>query len=607
MTVSFRGAGPSGSPVPRLPFGAEPGPVAGAVVIAGLMLAVLSLTHPWWVSALSLGLWSAVIVVPVGQRTAYRWLRDWIAYRVGRKALARELARPQSPADVQVAAGVCGIRTGDTTLVAMIQLAPNLDLPTVIGAGTTYTEDTVPVALLAGMLDQFGVVIDIDIVTTGQRVRSVGSYGMLYDQLIGTDPAVGDRLTWLVLRLDIERNLEPLTRRGSAAAAAPKALASAAHRIAARLREIEIAAHALPAEAMRAATRLLHNGFELSDLQENWTMLAGPVPTRHVTSYEIDLARIDDALDSCWTWHTGRTTLTVALTSRLDGRADTGATDDHEVEVRAFARYVGPGPDVGKPGYLHPLTGRQGAALLASLPVGGRARLDRIGRPRRVDQLVWQPGSELTAAAALQRMPIGPSGQILGVIRGRAEHNLALPLYDPVRYNPRRRTIDLHAQLPVAQQIVLRTVAVGADVEIHTSRPGQWQHLVGAVGDPRSLRLAGGHAPIGTPDRVESGRVAATVAVFDHLVPDTTAAPTTIVISAPGGPRQRSADLAIDQTGETTVDVSIPMHTVRIDLIEPIGEERFLAGTDESAGILSHDRQVPVPELAGAWPATGSK
>ncbi|WP_306355966.1 MULTISPECIES: type VII secretion protein EccE [unclassified Nocardia] len=606
MTVSFRGAGPSGTPAPRLPFGAEPGPVAGAVFIAVLMLVVLSRTHPWWVAALVLALWSTVVVVPVGQRTAYRWLRDWIGYRAGRSARARELVRPESVVDVRVAAGVCGIRRGGDTLIAMIQLAPNLDLPTIIGAGTTYTEDTVPVPVLAEMLDQYGIAIDIDIVTTGRRVRSVGSYGMLYDQLIGTDPAVGERLTWLVLRLDVERNLEPLARRGSAAAAAPKALASAAHRIAARLREIEIAAHPLPAEAMQAATRSLHTGFELTDLRESWRMLVGPVPTRHVTSYEIDLARIDDALDSCWTWHTGRTTLTVALTSRGVQHGGTGAAEDREVEVRAMARYVGPGPQVGRPDYLHPLSGRQGAALLASLPVGGRERWHRIGRPRRVDPVVWQVGEQLEVAAEQLRMAIGPSGQILGAIRGRAEHNLALPLYDPVRYNPRRRTVDVHAELPIAQQIVLRTVAVGADVEVHSSRPGRWQHLVDAVGDPRSLRLVGAHGPIGARNGAEPEVGPATVAVFDQLVPSSTAAPTTIVISAPGGPRQRSADLSIDQTGAAAIDVGIPMHTVRIDLIEPIGEDRFLTGVDESAGISSPDRRGPVPELAGARSASSS-
>lgn len=155
---------------------------------------------------------------------------------------------------------MCGINEADTTLVAMIQLAPNLDLPTVIAERTLYTEDTIPVDMLHPMLDHFGIAVDIDIVTTGQRVRSTGSYSMLYDQLIGSHPVVGDRLTWLVVRLDQERNLAALSKRGPCAVVAPKALATAAHRIAGRLRERGIAAHALPAAALRDATRLLHAG-----------------------------------------------------------------------------------------------------------------------------------------------------------------------------------------------------------------------------------------------------------------------------------------------------------------------------------------------------------
>lgn len=114
----------------------------------------------------------------------------------------------------------------------MIQLAPDLDLPTVIADTSIYTEDTVPVDALVPLLDQYGVQVDIDIVTTGQRVRPTGSYSMLYDQLIGSHPVVGDRLTWLVVRLDQERNLRVLNRRGPCEVVAPKALAAAAHRIA---------------------------------------------------------------------------------------------------------------------------------------------------------------------------------------------------------------------------------------------------------------------------------------------------------------------------------------------------------------------------------------
>ncbi|NNH73226.1 type VII secretion protein EccE [Nocardia uniformis] len=610
MTVSF----PRTVPVPtaaRLPFATEAGPLAGALIGGSLILPVLIATTPWWVVVLVSALWAGAVLVPVRGRTACGWLRDRLAYRAGRIRHADELTRAQPVVDVEVAAGVCGIRLGDTTLVAMIQLAPNLDLPTIIGANTTYTEDIVPVDLLATMLDQYGLALDIDIVTTGQRVRSAGSYGALYDQLIGNNPAIGDRLTWLVLRLDVERNLELLARRGPAASVAPKALATAALRIASRFRELEITAQVLPAEAVREATRLLHTGFELTDLRETWAHLEGVVSARCVTSYEIDLAGIDqETLDTCWMWHTGRITLTVSLSTR-PGEHGAGPMAPG-VELRALVRYVGT-PQVDPPAHLHPLTGRQQLALLASLPLAVRDHLGRIQPPRGVQPVRHTAGSPDSVVPQLS-LPIGPSGQILGAISGRAEHHLALPLFDPVRYSPRRRTIDVHAHLSTAQQLVLRTIAVGADVEIHTSRPQQWQPLIDAVGDPRSVRLAAGHGPIEGSSHAEPARVA----VFDHRTPTVTAAQATIVIGAPGGPRQRSADLAIDQVSETTVDVSIPMHTVRLDLIEPVGEQRYLAGASNtgtsnngapSAGapndMSPRGQPAAVPALIGARPESG--
>src|SRR5690606_10230075 len=155
------------------------------------------------------------------------------------------------------------------------------------------------------------------------------SYSMLYDQLIGSHPVVGDRLTWLVVRLDQERNLRVLNRRGPCEVVAPKALAAAAHRIAGRLRERGIQAHALPAAALREATRLLHAGVELPDLRETWTRLESSAPGRCVTSFVIDWDRLDGAgLDDCWSWNSGRTTLVVSLTA--------------ERGPRALVRFIGP-------------------------------------------------------------------------------------------------------------------------------------------------------------------------------------------------------------------------------------------------------------------------
>ncbi|MEC3920221.1 type VII secretion protein EccE [Nocardia sp. CDC160] len=525
------------------------------VIGGGPVLAGMSTRVPWWVCAASLAAVLASVTVRVNDRTAVGWLYGWAQYRFRRSARSRALLEPADIQDVEVAAGTCGIRTAGTTLVAMVQLAPDLDLPTVIAETTIYTEDTVAVAALMPMLDQYGIDIDIDIVTTGQRVRSTGSYSMLYDQLVGSHPVVGNRLTWLVLRLDQERNLAALTQRGPCAVVAPKALATAAHRIAVRLRERGIAAQALPSAAMHEAIRLLHTGVELAELRERWGRLQAS-PGRDATSFLVDWGRLDAAtLDDCWAWNRGHTTLVLGLTESQQG-------------PRALVRFVGPPVTAALPDYLRRLPGHQAVALRASLPAEtswSAVPLIESGTDFAPDELL----ADLT-------IPIGPNGQILGSISGQPRHTLALALFDPAQYQPRRRSVDVQAKLPVAQQIVLRAMAVGADVEVHSARPQRWRQLIDAVGDERSLRLAveeGVHAADS-----EVGQRQATIVVFDQIPPRASAAPTTVTINEPGGgrPPRRTADLQIRQVSETAVEVSIPMRTLRVDLIEPRGETRYV-------------------------------
>ncbi|WP_280441598.1 type VII secretion protein EccE [Nocardia brasiliensis] len=555
--------------LPRIETGAvEQGPFAAVVLGGSLLVSAVWARTPWWVVAVLVGGLLTTVIVQINSRTGMRWLLDWVEYRSGRISRSRARTDLGEVRDIEVAAGTCGIKTADTVLVAMIQLAPNLDLPTVIAEKSVYTEDRLPVATLLPMLDHYGIAVDIDIVTTGQRIRPTGSYSMLYDQLIGPHPVVGHRLTWLVVRLDQERNLAALRRRGKVELMAPKALATAAHRIAGRLRERGIAAHALPAAALVEASRMLHIGVELSDLREKWTCLESSVPGRFVTSFHVDWSRLGSAgLDDCWGWHRGWTTLVVSLT---------GAT----AEPRAIARYIGPEVSTEPPDYLRLLTGRQSAALMATLPAGATAHALPVRRSQA--EASWaELYADLTVA-------IGPNGQILGAISGQPRHALALPLFDPARYNPRRRTVDVHAMLPVAQQLVLRAMVVGADVEVHSTRPQRWSQLVAAVGDPNSLRMAR------DPRTGESGDAdqepsPATITVFDNLPPHASGAQTTVTISDPGGPRQRSVDLAIDQINASTVDISIPMRTVRVNLIEPWGETRYYGAAEQPpAGVSAN-------------------
>jgi type VII secretion protein EccE len=518
-----------------------------AIVASTVVCAGLAGNSVWWVSPAVVTAMVAVMAMRVGGRSALERAAEQASYRVGYAGRARSRTRVPAARDVLIAGAVCGVRDAGEVLVAMIQLAPNLDLPTVVGQASAYTEDIVSVDAVLDMLDQFGVMVDIDIVTTGQRMRTEGGYTMLYHQLVGSNPAVGSRLTWLVLRLDQQRNLKLLSRRGPYRVTAPKALAAAAHRIASRLRERGVAAHPLPAAHLGEATRLLHAGTELAELRETRRDLVSARGGRAVTSYCVGPDALDSAiLDECWACAADHTTIALSLSRG----------EDAAVQARALVRYVGARFDSPPVDGLRLLRGSQSDAFMASLPVGA-ANL-------RSDLPVIDP-----AAITGLQLPIGPSGQILGALSGRPGHALALPLFDQARFNPRRRFIDVRAQLPIVQQLVLRAAAVGAEVEIHSARPHRWLQLVTAFGDTRALRLAG--------DR-EAGAI--TIAVFDQIPPTATTASTVITVAEPGAAAQPKADLAIDQVSPSAVDVSIPMHTVRVDLIGVVGETRYLDDPD---------------------------
>ncbi|MFE4459542.1 type VII secretion protein EccE, partial [Nocardia tengchongensis] len=336
--------------------GVDRGPFAVFVITGVPLLIVASTALQWWAVAL-LGVGGiAVMTVRVRGKTGPQRLGQWCRYRVGRRVRARGLCGPTAIEDVEVPAGVCGIVKDASTLVAMIQLAPDLDLPTIIGEHSLYTEDTVPIEALLPLLEQYGLTFDLDIVTTGRRARAEGDYGVLYNQLIGSQPVVGERRTWLVLRLDQESNLAALRRRGPCEESGPRALAGAAHRVAGRLREHGVTARVLPATALGEASDSLHAGVELPALREQWSRLSTAVPGRFVTTYAIDWPHlVPEGLDDCWRWHNGRTTVVIALSATRS-------------RARGLVRFVGPAVEQELPRYLRPHPGRPVSAQRAGLP-----------------------------------------------------------------------------------------------------------------------------------------------------------------------------------------------------------------------------------------------
>ncbi|MBV8346730.1 MAG: type VII secretion protein EccE, partial [Mycolicibacterium sp.] len=145
------------------------------------------------------------------------------------------------------------------------------------------TLDTVPLEVIGDLLHQFGdlELDNIDVVSAGSRVAPDGRYTPHYDAIIGDRPAVGQRRTWLVLRLCPQACLKALAYRSSpaqASAAATERIRQAAVRAGCR-------ANTCSAEQLDAVTSALLGGQELDQFKPRWSHLRAG--NDFVTSYRI--------------------------------------------------------------------------------------------------------------------------------------------------------------------------------------------------------------------------------------------------------------------------------------------------------------------------------
>src|SRR5262249_43081221 len=121
---------------------------------------------------------------------------------------------------------------------------------------------------------------------------------------------------------------------------------------------------------------------------------------------------------------------------------------------------------------LAELRGRQYAAVMCTLP---------LPSPRRqVDEWLVDTSDQSVRDLVL---PASGCGQVVGADEhGRA---VALPLF-----GPHIKRVELCGTLHLAQQVVLRSLALGARVRIHSRRAGAWRAMVDRVGDPGLLCVA---------------------------------------------------------------------------------------------------------------------
>lgn len=241
---------------------------------------------------------------------------------------------------------------------------------------------TLLVSAVASGLRQFDVHLDdVDIVSVKVRrggpeakaaeLSKLDDFGPEEWEVANGEPTSYIRRTWLVLRMNPQRNVAAVAARDSLAST----LVAATERLAQDLDGLTCAARPLTAEELGEVDRAV-----LADLEPTWSR-PGWRRLKHfngfVTSLWLSPSDITtDKLDELWEDETVATVLTIRLTSR-GGRPQVSAWVRYHTEKR-LRRNVSSG--------LNRLTGRQLAAVRASLPAPtARPLLVVPSRPLRAD------------------------------------------------------------------------------------------------------------------------------------------------------------------------------------------------------------------------------
>ncbi|WP_273735435.1 type VII secretion protein EccE [Mycolicibacterium septicum] len=406
------------------------------------------------------------------------------------------------------------IRMAGHELIAVVAVDGPSHSPSVLDHNRVQSAAMLPVGVVAAALRQFDVMLSgIDIVGAGRRRAPDGrhNHAATYSRMLGDHPAVGQRHTWCVLRLNTIDNVAALASRDSVAAA----MAVCAQRLV-----TELNAHGCPAR--------LISGRELDDLDEKleagqmdgarvgWggvSTAGGTVGGYWVTPRDITTS----TLDRLWVPDTEATVTTVQLRPAEDDGVDIGVL----VRYRTGGAQKEP-PITG----LNPLTGRHDLAIRASLP-DPQTRVLRVPHRRIISD------EDL-------RTPIGSTGIVIGVTATRLP--LLVPLDDA--RSERLATVTVAGEFALLVQVAVRSAAAGFDVVVVTDRPRRWHDVAGS-----SLQVL-----TALPGELGGGGGNAIVVVHDHSeIADTPDA--AVLVRAVERGSASVADVHLEQDSNTTAVV----------------------------------------------------
>lgn len=413
----------------------------------------------------------AVFGVVVAAVCLFRFHRLTLPQRAARRLnyLLRQRKKSRStpivdPFDAEMSDGShIGFRWDGKTLLSVLKIDENPQAMTVMKPGMTVSGEMLSIQLIADCLRQFDLTLDsIDVITQGARSHGHSPIAAVYDAVLGPLPAIASRGLWIVVRFDPALCAAAVRRRGGGREGVLRTAATATRRVANRLTEAGLRPRVLTSADIAQATNQLSDGVTLRNVEEMW--LACKQGHFQLRSFSLGPAMLTTpGVGLLWTIPSYSTTVCISL--RRDAKHDL-------VKARGLARFDSYGRSEIYLRGLESLPGQQFSALIATLPV-----------PQH-DQSVgtWAFGA---GTAPFEDLALSASGcgQVIGADSdGQA---VALPLF-----GPQIRRVEICGGLHLAQQVLLRSLALGARVRVHTNRPAAWRDMVDQVGDRGLLWVA---------------------------------------------------------------------------------------------------------------------
>jgi type VII secretion protein EccE len=524
------------------------------VVAVGVAVALYLRAPGWQGGAVGLAV-ALLLVTRVRGTTLPRSIGQRLGFLWDRRRRTRVNQESSAPFDVPTTDGAqIGFRWDGTTLLSLIKIDENPQALTVMEPGMTVSGEMVPVQALLDCLRQFDITLDsIDIISQGARSSGHTAVAAAYDAVLGPLPAIAQRSVWIAVRFDPSRCPEAVRRRGGGRDGILRTATTATRRVANRLTEAGLRPRILGADGLALATNQLSDGVNLATLEETWeTCRDGRF---RLCSFAVGPEMLTTAgLGVLWTIPSYSTTVCLSLR---------GDEDPDLVKVRGLARFDSDfGVPENLPGLIH-LRGHQFSGLACSLPIPEP--------PRPVEH--WAYGRRDTDLRELA-VPASGCGQVIGADdEGRA---VALPLF-----GPQIERVEICGTLHLAQQAVLRSMALGARVLVHSRRPALWRDMVDEVNNHDLLWVADFNRAA-----IQAGSERNySVEMFDGVPGRSVrAGVTSMVVAAPNTEVSPNADVGLELVSleDATVKVSTRAGSAVVTMVATDEEMRYIKASADS-------------------------